>query len=380
VEATAYAGSTPVGSVGEGLFGGTEGSQTYTLSGSGITSLTIIANGYNVAGVPSPPLDDLTLTPGGPSITSPRNNAIPYSQFVALTGTGAAGSSLNVILNRTPVGSIVVDNEGHWEALVYLRALATGTTSTVEVCDQGTGLCSDPLSINDHLAFLGADAPPGGFIAVANRCLPLRRADIFVSGDPTSPQEVLYGPNYTHTALYLGGDANGTPFIAEAVTKSEAGKLGQVRSVRLEDSLVWLEARTAGFRPTDRLALSGSIRDAIVSRASAFTSENPPANYWNLNIFNILIGPHKLLHLLLKLEQTLRDLKPSTTEFICSTLVWHAYFDGTNQTLDISTPNNMTAQPGSMFDGLSPLIIDDLRPYLPVPETFATSPKLKQIF
>lgn len=56
--ATAYVGSTAVGSVGEGFFGGTEGAQTYTLTGSGITSLTITANGFNFAGISSAPLDD----------------------------------------------------------------------------------------------------------------------------------------------------------------------------------------------------------------------------------------------------------------------------------------------------------------------------------
>jgi hypothetical protein len=56
--ATAYVGSTAVSSVGESSFGGTEGAQTYTLTGSGITSLTINANGGNFAGISSAPLDD----------------------------------------------------------------------------------------------------------------------------------------------------------------------------------------------------------------------------------------------------------------------------------------------------------------------------------
>ena len=58
--ATAYVGSTPVGTVGENFFSGTEGAQTFTLTGSGITSLTITANGFNFAGIPSAPLDDFT--------------------------------------------------------------------------------------------------------------------------------------------------------------------------------------------------------------------------------------------------------------------------------------------------------------------------------
>jgi len=56
--ATAYVGSTAVSSVGESFFSGTEGAQTYTLTGSGITSLTITANGFNFAGISSAPLDD----------------------------------------------------------------------------------------------------------------------------------------------------------------------------------------------------------------------------------------------------------------------------------------------------------------------------------
>lgn len=62
--ATAYAGASVVGSVGEAMFGGTEVAHAYTISGSGITSLTISANGSGSAGVPSAPLDDfVTASP-----------------------------------------------------------------------------------------------------------------------------------------------------------------------------------------------------------------------------------------------------------------------------------------------------------------------------
>lgn len=65
--ATAYAGATAVGSVSEGYFGGTEPAHTYSIADSdfltngGITSLTITANGAGTAGIPSAPIDDLTL-------------------------------------------------------------------------------------------------------------------------------------------------------------------------------------------------------------------------------------------------------------------------------------------------------------------------------
>lgn len=60
--ATAYAGVTPVASVGKNSFSGTEASQPYVLSGAGITSVTISANGHNFAGIASAPLDDFGLT------------------------------------------------------------------------------------------------------------------------------------------------------------------------------------------------------------------------------------------------------------------------------------------------------------------------------
>jgi hypothetical protein len=86
--ATAYAGATVVGSVGENLFSGTEGNQTYTLSGAGITSLTISANGYNVAGIPSAPLDDFYLTP------------VPEPGTAALFGLGSLVAILRARRSR----------------------------------------------------------------------------------------------------------------------------------------------------------------------------------------------------------------------------------------------------------------------------------------
>jgi len=61
--ATAFAGSTPLTSYSESLGLGPFTPHTYVFSGPGITSLTISANGANVAGITSAAIDDLTLTP-----------------------------------------------------------------------------------------------------------------------------------------------------------------------------------------------------------------------------------------------------------------------------------------------------------------------------
>jgi hypothetical protein len=80
----------------------------------------------------------------------------------------------------------------------------------------------------------------------------------------------------------------------------------------------------------------------------------------------------------------LNSAKNSTTSFICSTLVWRAYWEGTGHTLDISKPNNITASPGSILGNLpTPFrsaFIAQLATVFVLPQTFATSPKLSQIF
>jgi hypothetical protein len=84
-------------------------------------------------------------------------------------------------------------------------------------------------------------------------------------------------------------------------------------------------------------------------------------------------------------------LTNSTSTFICSTLVWRAYYEGTGHALDISQPNLMTAQPGSVLGTFSPGFISLLRnppvgctgwcgSVFMVPETFVRSGKLSQIF
>lgn len=65
--ATAYAGVVAVGTVGESLdTWGNSPANTFTLTGDGITSLTISANGFGFTGIGSVPLDDFVLTSQAP--------------------------------------------------------------------------------------------------------------------------------------------------------------------------------------------------------------------------------------------------------------------------------------------------------------------------
>ena len=137
-----------------------------------------------------------------PYITSPSDGASPQSQFAAISGTGTPGDTLNVLVGGFSVGSVVVDSEGNWEALPYVSLY--GSSVTLRVQDQTSSNYSNTITVHPSLAaFLpGPSSPPNSLTAL----LPLRKAAIFLLASDTSPQHVIYGPNYTHTALYLGGD------------------------------------------------------------------------------------------------------------------------------------------------------------------------------
>jgi hypothetical protein len=321
-----------------------------------------------------------------PCISTPNDGASPQSQFVAVAGSGQIGHTLNVLIGGLSVGSVKVDSEGKWEALPYVSPF--GSSVTIQVQDQATFDSSNTITVHPSLAFFPSPLPASYYA----RLLPLRHADIVVTASVTSPQYVLYGPNYTHTALYLGGDSNGTPLIAEAIpaTDPSANTFGQVRSLFLEQSTVWTEAtRISAWHPP--AGLPGATRDAIVSSAKTFTSGGLP--YWPASSFVTEIDAADALFIAFGgilnpringFLSVLNSDKNSTTMFICSTLVWRAYWDGTGHTLDISTPNNMTAAPGSIMGNL-PIpfrgaFLNNLASVFIVPETFVTSPKLSQIF
>jgi len=340
---------------------------------------------------------DFACSTNGPCITSPSDGVSPQSQFVSLSGTGTAGATLNVLANGLPVGSgtVVVDSEGNWEALAYVAVF--GPAVAIQVQDQSTLNSSNTITVHPLTSppLIGGVAALGPALSYS-RLLSLRKADILVTADPTSAQVWFYGPTYTHTALYLGGDAAGTPLIAEAVTSSEAeaNVYGTVRSVPLEHSLAWNGATTmTAWRPS--VSLSGANRNAAVTWAQTVTTQGLPyANVAAMSaevlaadgLFAVeQVSPSPaLLTRLNGFLSLLNAVKNSTTSFICSTLVWRAYWEGTAHALDISTPNNITAAPGSFLGSLpvpfQSAFINQLGTVFVVPQTFATSPKLSQIF
>jgi len=93
--ATAYAGSLAAGSVGESLdsWGFSSPARTFTLTGDGITSLTVSTNGFNFTGIGTVPLDDFVLT------TAPATPTPAPSSLTMLLGF-ACVTSIGMILRR----------------------------------------------------------------------------------------------------------------------------------------------------------------------------------------------------------------------------------------------------------------------------------------
>jgi hypothetical protein len=92
--ATAYAGSQAVDSVSVCCLNSDysdPGAHTYLLNGPGITSLTITADGYNFAGINSPPLDDFYLT-----VT---DNSPTPSLVISSVQTPASSGGLNTFVS-----------------------------------------------------------------------------------------------------------------------------------------------------------------------------------------------------------------------------------------------------------------------------------------
>jgi hypothetical protein len=116
--ATAYAGANAVGSVGVNSIDGDTGqpAHTYTISGHGITSLTINGNGFGFTAAASAPLDDFYMTPDvALGIAAAGSQSVLYwpagaTNYTLQSTTNIAGGNWTTVTNGTPIIGVTLSN------------------------------------------------------------------------------------------------------------------------------------------------------------------------------------------------------------------------------------------------------------------------------
>lgn len=345
-----------------------------------------IYDGANSSGLPGSYSDNYgsfnaLLTVNNVLITKPFEIAQPrYSAgYVALEGIGQPGANIDFAAldeNLNPVGridAIVVRDDGTWEKLLYVSNKA----HFVRAAYTASRDLQDIIQLNMPTSTPSSPALSGVGYEL------LEKADVILAyGDKA--QTLLYGANYSHAALYIGGDADGTPLIAEAVPSDEAGQLGEVRAAPLELSTVYTADSVVDFyRPTT--SLNTLQKQKVADAAKNYCTQGLP--YWKFSISSLNAGDFKWF-LLAALEwdsqdhmpiyqpifdqfmKKLDDLKNSNKKFICSTLVSRSYLDGAG--LDLSRPNNAGSY-GILqaLAGGDPSFLYAIRPHFCFPDTIA---------
>jgi hypothetical protein len=301
-----------------------------------------------------------------PCITNPKSGAFPHSLYVALSGVGAAGSTIDIYKDGSAIAAVVAEADGTWESVVdaglgphIMGASYAGVA----------GCASPPVRITNDGTPLQPLVPRSTFTE-------MRTADIILTHGLHSIQTTLYGPTYTHAALFLGGDSNGTPLIAEAVPSGETGGSPEVRSLPLEPSTVFTDGMVVNFfRPLAALDAAG--RTAVAAAAAGYTAQG--LHYWTLLDFgafgaawlwwNPTLHTPRNPYRFSKAEADLLSRKTMTVRFICSTLVWRAYFDATGGAIDISVPNNLTIATGVLKPYVDPAFLQAIGPDFVFPDT-----------
>jgi len=162
--ATAYVGSTAVGSVGVCCIDSDTGqtNHVYTLNGPGITSLTVTGNGENSAAMASAPLDDFYMTPGAVIVTNISIHSglggvavNPALNKIYLSGSNPGAEQIvevdGATLSQTGVGTgtgVDVDptNNNYWSAEVYSGSATVWSSSNTMVTSISLGDC--PTGVN----------------------------------------------------------------------------------------------------------------------------------------------------------------------------------------------------------------------------------------
>jgi hypothetical protein len=317
-----------------------------------------------------------------PHIVIPQDGATRQSQYCAVEGTGQAGKTVEILRDGETLADATVDSEGGWEKVIKVGV------GTHEIRAQYAGDASTCTTCPVHTTYNGPIHDTPGYEGVWQK---MRKADLmFTSGGFL---DVLFGPNFSHVFLYLGGTSDGTPYIGEAMPDDGvACKTVETSSAGVHGDYVTL------CRP--KTALTHAQRQGVVD----YVHSHAGCPYWSRIGFPSVFGdfqclmnaarffgkPERIEEYNAALAQC-QIQKLRQDRFLCSTLVWQAYLNATggNPLVDFSTPNYATLTNGFLapflmgtsFSGTLQAFDDAMEGYYVVPDTIELNiEKLEEVF
>lgn len=300
-------------------------------------------------------------------LTSPHNDARPHSAYIVIEGDAEPSASIQVLDADAVTAAIRADAGGHFERVLRFAA----GRHEIHVRSGGAESVA-------HVEIAAHPAPksPAPYEW-------LQAGDVILAHDLNSQQDALYRPVYTHSALYMGPDADGAPLLLEAVSEDNATSRGPVAAVPIEESLGWRDAdRVDAFRLAS--GLTSQDRTRIVSWARRTAARGLPfraGEFGDLYRAWMLWDPRndrprdaaEFQRLLEELRQRLKD----SDSYDCATLVWHAYLDNTAQHIDLASPNRVDW--GGAAQRESKRLAEVLHPLVILPDSFSLSGKLRRV-
>ena len=301
-------------------------------------------------------------------LVSPRDGALLRSAYIVIEGEAEPSATLEAFDGGVRAATIRADAQGRFERVLRL----TAGRHRIGIKSGGSEL--------EAQVEIGAYSPP----QIPAPYELLQTGDVILAHDRNSQQDALYHPTYTHSALYMGPDADGAPLLLEAVSEDNASALGPVAAVPIEQSLAWREAdRVDAFRLVTELTSDDRIH--IVSWARRIATRGLPflaaGDFGDLYRAWLLWDtktdrPRDAAEFRLLLD-SLHERLLASDAYDCATLVWHAYRDNTAERIDLASPNRIVW--GGAAERVSARFADALKPVLILPDSFALSGKLRRV-
>ena len=308
-------------------------------------------------------------------LLTPRDDAQFQSSFIAINARAAVGRRVEILDESRSVSIVEASSEGRIHKVVQL----SNGKHTIRLRYKNSPVES---SASVRIRIANEQDAVSKHVIYEN----LQEGDILLVHPAQTDQDELYEPTYTHASVYVGGNSDGTPLVAEAVANDLAEGLGEVRAVPIERSLSFRDgARTGIFRVQPLLTFSQ--REAVV--AYALSLVNRGLRFWSAaDDFGALYRTLLLWDTKrdrpfdeLRFHQALDALdrrKTALDRFNCATLVWRSYWEGTQHQIDLSEPNQVKV--GGTLQGMATAaFIDRLRSHFVVPDTLYLSGKLLRV-